>query len=204
PSGQDNQITVAEWGEILVDSTGEKVVLRLYNAIRHKVDLNAPDRYEVSRHRKLDLILDDQFTSEQKAKISVSKGIRELTLSELQQLRNDPAAGEEQRNLASVEIHKKFAIPMACMVFGLFALPLGINNRRGGKASGFALSIGVILFYVMLSNGEEAARYGRLPGWLAMWGPNLLLAAGGFFLLVRRNRDKSLLLSRIDRWIRED
>ncbi|HSJ76924.1 MAG TPA: LPS export ABC transporter permease LptF, partial [Gemmatimonadales bacterium] len=205
PSGQDNQITIADWGEVLVDSTGEKVVLRLYNATRHKVDLNAPDRYEVSRHRRLDLILEDQFTSEQKAKISVSKGIRELTLTELQQLSDDPTATQEQRNLASVEIHKKFAIPMACMVFGLFALPLGINNRRGGKASGFALSIGVIvLFYVLLSNGEEAARYGRLPGWLAMWAPNLLLAAGGFFLLVRRNRDKSLLLGRIDRWVRED
>lgn len=205
PSGQDNQITVADWGEVRVDSTGEKVVLRLYNAIRHKVNLNEPDRYEVSRHRRLDLILEDQFTSEQKAKISVSKGIRELTLGELQQLRQDPTASQEQHNLASVEIHKKFAIPMACMVFGLFALPLGINNRRGGKASGFAMSIGVIvLFYVLLSNGEEAARYGRLPGWLAMWAPNLLLAAGGFFLLVRRNRDKSLLLSRIDRWIRED
>jgi LPS export ABC transporter permease LptF/LPS export ABC transporter permease LptG len=205
PSGQDNQVTIADWGEVLVDSTGEKVVLRLYNATRHKVDLNAPDRYEVSRHRRLDLILEDQFTSEQKAKISVSKGIRELTLSELKQLSDDPTATQEQRNLASVEIHKKFAIPMACMVFGLFALPLGINNRRGGKASGFALSIGVIvLFYVLLSNGEEAARYGRLPGWLAMWAPNLLLATGGFFLLVRRNRDKSLLLSRIDRWIRED
>ncbi len=205
PSGQDNQITVADWGEIRVDSTGEKVILRLYNATRHKVNLNAPDRYEVSRHRRLDLILEDQFTSEQKAKIAVSKGIRELTMTELQHLRDDPVATQEQRNLASVEIHKKFAIPMACMVFGLFALPLGINNRRGGKASGFALSIGVIvLFYVMLSNGEEAARYGRVPGWFAMWAPNLLLAAGGFFLLVRRNRDKSLLLSRIDRWIRED
>lgn len=205
PSGQDNQVTIADWGEVLVDSTGEKVVLRLYNAIRHKVDLNAPDRYEVSRHRRLDLILEDQFTSEQKAKISVSKGIRELTLSELRQLSEDPTATQEQRNLASVEIHKKFAIPMACMVFGLFALPLGINNRRGGKASGFALSILVIIvFYIMLSNGEEWARYGRVPGWLAMWAPNLLLATLGFFLLVRRNRDKSLLLSRIDRWIRED
>jgi LPS export ABC transporter permease LptF/LPS export ABC transporter permease LptG len=205
PSGQDNQVTIADWGEVLVDSTGEKVVLRLFNAVRHKVDLNSPDRYEVSRHRRLDLILEDQFTSEQKARISVSKGIRELTLAELQRLAEDPVATQEQRNLASVEIHKKFAIPMACMVFGLFALPLGINNRRGGKASGFALSIGVIvLFYVLLSNGEEAARYGRIPGWLAMWAPNLLLATGGFFLLVRRNRDKSLLLSRIDRWIRED
>jgi LPS export ABC transporter permease LptF/LPS export ABC transporter permease LptG len=202
---QNNQITTADWGEVMVDPTGEKIVLRLYNAIRHKVDMNAPDRYEISRHKKLDLILDDQFTSEQRAKMSVSKGIRELTLQELRELREDPTSNDEQRNLAEVEIHKKFSIPMACMVFGLFALPLGINNRRGGKASGFALSIGVIVvYYILLNNGEEAARFGKLPGWLAMWAPNILLAAGGLFLLMRRNRDKSLLLSRVDRWIRED
>jgi LPS export ABC transporter permease LptF/LPS export ABC transporter permease LptG len=205
PSGEDNQITIADWGEVRVDSNGERVVLRLYNAVRHKVNLESPDRYEISRHRRLDLILEDQFTTQQKAKISISKGIRELSLSELQRLSNDPTAFQEQRNLASVEIHKKFSIPMACMVFGLFALPLGINNRRGGKASGFALSIGVIvLYYVLLSNGEEAARFGRLPPWVAMWMPNVLLATGGFFLLVRRNRDKSLLLGRLDRWVRED
>ncbi|MFL6193123.1 MAG: LPS export ABC transporter permease LptG [Thermoanaerobaculia bacterium] len=205
PSSQDNQITIADWGEIRVDPTGERVVLRLYNAVRHKVNLSSPDRYEVSRHKRLDLLLEDQFTSEQKAKISVSKGIRELTLKELAEMRDDPAALEEQHNLAAVELHKKFSIPVACMVFGLFALPLGINNRRGGKASGFALSIGVlILYYILLNNGEEAARYGRIPAWLAMWSPNILLAGLGVFLLIRRNRDKSLLLSRIDRWIRED
>jgi LPS export ABC transporter permease LptF/LPS export ABC transporter permease LptG len=205
PSGENNQITVADWGEVRVDQAGERVVLRLYNAVRHKVNLNAPDRYEISRHKRLDLILEDQFTSEQKAKISVSKGIRELTIPELQELADDPASSEEQVNLAEVEIHKKFSIPVACMVFGLFALPLGINNRRGGKASGFALSIGVlIVYYVLLSNGEEAARYGRIPSWLAMWSPNIILAVAGVFLLVRRNRDKSLLLSRVDRWVRED
>jgi LPS export ABC transporter permease LptF/LPS export ABC transporter permease LptG len=205
PSSQSNQITIADWGEVKIDPTGEKVVLRLYNAIRHKVDMNAPDRYEISRHKRLDLVLDDQFTSEQKAKIETSKGIRELTVEELRDLRDDPTATAEQRNLAEVEVHKKFSIPMACMVFGLFALPLGINNRRGGKASGFALSIGVIVvYYILLNNGEEAARFGKLPGWLAMWAPNILLASAGFFLLVRRNRDKSLLVSRLDRFIRED
>ena len=205
PASENNQVTIADWGEVLVDHAGERVVLRLYNAVRHKVDLNSPDRYEISRHKRLDLVLEDQFTSEQKAKISVSKGIRELTLSELRDVLDDPSAQAEQRNLARVEIHKKFSIPVACMVFGLFALPLGINNRRGGKASGFALSIGVlILYYVLLNNGEEAARYGRIPAWLAMWSPNILLSVAGVFLLVRRNRDKSLLVSRIDRWIRED
>ena len=205
PSSANNQITIADWGEVLVDPSGERVVLRLYNAVRHKVDLNAPDRYEFSRHKRLDLILDDQFATEQRAKLTASKGIREMTLKELAQQRDDPSNPAEQRNLAQVEIHKKFSIPVACLVFGLFALPLGINNRRGGKASGFALSIGVlILYYVLLNNGEEYARFGRMPPWLGMWLPNILLAAAGLFLLVRRNRDKSLLLSRLDRWVRED
>ena len=204
-SGANNQITIADWGEVRVDPTGERVVLRLYNAVRHKVDMSSPDRYEISRHKRLDLILDDQFTSGQKAKMSISKGVRELNIQELRDLREDPTSTPEQRNLAEVEIHKKFSIPMACMVFGLFALPLGINNRRGGKASGFALSIGVIIvYYILLNNGEEAARFGKIPGWLAMWAPNILLAVCGVFLLARRNRDKALLLSRVDRWIRED
>ncbi|HSF38863.1 MAG TPA: LPS export ABC transporter permease LptF [Thermoanaerobaculia bacterium] len=205
PSSGDNEVTIADWGEVRVDPGGEQVILRLFNAIRHKVDLNAPDRYEISRHKRLDIILEDQFMTEQKAKVSVTKGIRELTLDELDDMRKDPAATDEQRNLALVEIHKKFSIPTACLVFGLFALPLGINNRRGGKASGFALSVGVIVvYYILLSNGEEAARYDKIPAWLGMWAPNLLLAVGGIFLLIRRNRDKSLLMSRIDRWIRED
>ncbi len=205
PSSQNNQVTIADWGEVLVDQAGERVVLRLYNATQQKVDLNSPDRYEISRHKRLDLVLDDQFTSEQKAKLSASKGIRELTLSELGALMHDPSAPSEQRNLARVEIHKKFSIPAACLVFGLFALPLGINNRRGGKASGFALSIGIlIVYYIMLNNGEEAARFGKIPAWLAMWSPNILLATLGVFLLVRRNRDKSLLLTRLDRWVRQD
>jgi LPS export ABC transporter permease LptF/LPS export ABC transporter permease LptG len=204
PNSQDSQITTADWGEVRVDQNGERVVLRLYNAVRHKVDLNSPDRYEISRHRRLDLILEDQFTSEQKAKISVTKGIREQTYKELKHLARDRTVTQEQRNLARVEMHKKFSIPVACMVFGLFALPLGINNRRGGKASGFAVSIGIIiLYYVMISNGEEAARFGRIAPWVAMWLPNAILAAWGFFLLVRRNRDRGLLFGAFDRWIRE-
>ncbi|MGH9360314.1 MAG: LPS export ABC transporter permease LptF, partial [Thermoanaerobaculia bacterium] len=196
PSSENNQITMAEWGEVKVEERGERVVLQLYDAIRHKVNLNDPRRYEISRHRRLELVLDDQFATAQRAKVSVSKGVRELNLEELRALSDDPTASSEQRNLALVEIHKKFAIPVACLVFGLCALPLGFNNRRGGKASGFALSIGVILlYYVLLANGEEAARFGRVPAWVGMWAPNALLAAAGVFLLVRRNRDKGLLLS---------
>jgi LPS export ABC transporter permease LptF/LPS export ABC transporter permease LptG len=204
PNAQ-SQVTVADWGEIKVDPTGERVVLTLTNAVRHTMDLNRPMRYETSRHKELDVVLEDQFTSEQKAKISASKGVRELNIGELRQLRRDPRVPAETRNLALVELHKKFSIPFACIVFGLFALPLGINNRRGGKTSGFAISIGIIVvYYILLNNGEEAARFGKLPPWVAMWTPNLLLATIGVFILVRRNSDKSLLLGTLDRWVRTD
>ncbi len=202
---EDNQVTTAEWGEVKVDQQGERVVLELTNATRQKVNLSSPTRFEVSRNKKLELILEDQFMTNQRAKWAVSKGVRELTLKELSRLARDRSAADEQRNLARVETHKKFSIPAACLAFAFIALPLGINNRRGGKGSGFAMSIAVLAFYyILLFNGEEAARYGRIPGWVAMWSPNLILTAVGIFLLIRRNRDKSLLFSRFDRWIRRD
>lgn len=203
--GSQNRITVAEWGRIQLDAAGERVVLALENAWTHEVDLNRPDRYDISFNRQLDQVLEDRFTSTQREKIARSKGLRELTLGELAARLGDPDVGAEERNLVRVEIHKKFAIPAACLVFGLFALPLGFNNRRGGKASGFALSLAVILvYYILLNNGEEAARFGKVPAWVAMWLPNVLLAAAGLLLLARRNRDRSLVMSRLGRWVRED
>lgn len=201
---QKNQVTVAEWGELKVDETGDRVVLELENATTHEVDLGQPGTYQISRNERVERVLQDEFQEAQRASFSGVKVVRNMTLGELAATRADPAASDELRNMARIEIHKKFSIPFACLVFGLCALPLGFNNRRGGKASGFALSIGVILvYYVMLNNGENAARFGKMPAWLAMWLPNLVLAVAGVALLLRRNRDKSLLVSRLDQWVRE-
>lgn len=205
PSTQQNRVTVAEGGGIRVDDAGERVVLELDGARVHELDLSKPDTYQVSKHGRLEAVLQDRFASEQRERIVASKGVRELTLSELDEWADDPGRPAEIRRLARVEIHKKFAIPVACLVFGIFALPLGFSNQRGSKASGFALSILVIVAYwVLLDTGEKWAQAGGIPPWLAMWSPNLLLAGLGLFLLVRRNRDKSLLLTRADRWIRRD
>ena len=205
PSTHTNQVTIAERGRVRVDRDGERVVLELSNAQVHEVDLSKPDSYQISSHDSLEVVLEDQFATEQRAQISASKGVRELNLAELVTWMRDSKRLPEIRRLARVEIHKKFSIPFACIVFGIFALPLGFDTSRGGKASGFALSILVIVVYwVLLDTGEKSAEAGNLAPWLAMWGPNILLSALGLFLLARRNRDKSLLLTKIDRWIRRD
>ncbi|MBD3335285.1 MAG: LptF/LptG family permease, partial [Candidatus Eisenbacteria bacterium] len=84
-----------------------------------------------------------------------------------------------------VEIHKKFSIPAACIVFVLLGAPLGIKARRGGFAAGF-ISVGFFLFYYLaLVGGEQLADRGKLPAWFSMWLPNILLAIPGVWLTIK-------------------
>lgn len=86
-----------------------------------------------------------------------------------------------QRRVASlsVEIHKKFSLPTACVVFVLLGAPIGMRVRRAGPAVAF-VSIAFFLFYwLCLVGGEELANRLVMPPWLAMWLPNLVLGALG-------------------------
>lgn len=200
PTQGKSEVVVAEWGE--AHSEGDQVLLNLDQAYTHIVDMSNPSEYQLAYNVDLDLLIAGM--AQQRAATSVRRSLRELNLQELIQRTLDESLTEDVRNLASVEIHKKFSIPAACLVFGLLGLPLGFSNSRGGRSSGFAISIGVILiYYVMLNSGEDIAREGKLPAWLAVWFPNFVLLALGLFLLARRNRDKSLLLTNVNRWIQE-
>ena len=200
-----NQVTTAEWGDVRFDEASDTLVLRLENALIHEVNFNDPGEYRVSKYDELERPLKEGFTAEREREIRVSKSLREQTLPELIERAKEPDLVPEIWRLTRVEIHKKFSIPVACLVFGLLALPLGYNVQRGGgRSTGFALSVPVILLYwIMISNGEEAARIGSIPPWIAMWLPNALLGLLGFFLLSRRNQDRSLLLGPLDRWLRK-
>ena len=88
-------------------------------------------------------------------------------------------------NSYRVEIHKKFAIPMACIVFVLVGAPLGIRARRGGVAIGF-LSVAFFLFYyICLIGGEQLADRALLPPWLAMWIADAVLGVLGVIFMLR-------------------
>lgn len=84
-----------------------------------------------------------------------------------------------------VEIHKKFSIPVACIVFVLVGAPLGVLSRRGGLAAGILSAIFFVFYYLCLIGGEQLADRLVLPTWLAMWFPNILLGAIGLAFLKR-------------------
>ena len=85
-----------------------------------------------------------------------------------------------------LDLHMKFSIPFACIVFGLIGIPLGIQPTRSGKSYGFILGILVVLvFYILLTSAEILANKGTLPPALASWTPNIVLMALGTYLLVK-------------------
>jgi lipopolysaccharide export system permease protein len=89
-----------------------------------------------------------------------------------------------------VEIHKKFAIPFACLVFILLGAPMAIKTGRGGVGWGISFSLLLFtIYYLFLVGGEELADRRYLDPAVAMWSANVLLLAFGTWLLVWVNRE---------------
>lgn len=85
-----------------------------------------------------------------------------------------------------VEIHKKYSIPFACIVFVLLGVPLGLSTRKGSAGIALGVSLLVILvYYLFLIAGEHLADRRMMPAYLSMWLPNIVLGAFGVILTVR-------------------
>jgi len=184
------RIIIARNGNIATVKAVHQTWMNLHNAETHVWDPRKPDRYDLNRNVQQRILLPEKVPGETSR--TASRSFREMTLGELlrqvHELRH--SADHETYNLARVEVHKKFAIPFACIVFGIVGLPLGITNRRGGKSSGFSLSIAIIVFYyVLINNGEQLAATGRISPLVGMWTADLLLLILGIYLLIRANRD---------------
>ena len=103
-------------------------------------------------------------------------------------------------NRYSVEIHKKFSIPVACIVFVLIGAPLGMLTRKKGFVIAITFSFGFFLLYWMfLIAGEEFADRLLLSPIAAMWGPNVILGSIGILLMLKATRRKGGLISLLGR-----
>ncbi len=87
-------------------------------------------------------------------------------------------------NKFGVELHKKFSIPVACIVFVLLGVPLSIVTARGGKGVSMGMSLATFLvYYLFLTGGEKLSDRGLLEPWISMWAANVILGVSGLFLL---------------------
>ena len=88
-----------------------------------------------------------------------------------------------------VEVHKKFSIAVACLVFVLIGAPLVVLVGRGSLGFVTALSAGIFVFYwVTLVLGEKLSDRGDLRPWLGMWIANMVIFSGAVVLFLVLDR----------------
>jgi LPS export ABC transporter permease LptG/LPS export ABC transporter permease LptF len=177
---------VAKSGRMIVDRQAQTIHMVLVDGAQHSTRSADPAAYEIARFKELTLSLDPQSVF---PRTGPARGEREMTIAELRQNASELAARNLPYHNSVIEIHKKFSIPVACLVFALLAVGLGVTHRREGKLASFVLGIAVIFVYYVIMFGSHALAKGALiPAWSAMWIPNVVLGAAGLALLMSRSR----------------
>jgi LPS export ABC transporter permease LptG len=88
-----------------------------------------------------------------------------------------------------LEYHRRLALPTACIVLALVGIPLGLSSKKGGKSSGFVLTILLVFLYYSISLiGVSFARQGRLSPAAGVWLADFVFLVGGVFLLWQSER----------------
>ena len=119
---------------------------------------------------------------------------KEMTLPQVRRAIAAKQASGQPYVSELVEYHRKFAIPFACIVFGLVATPLGALPVRAARARGFAVSLVMIfVYYILLSAGQALAEQELVPAVVGLWLPNLLFALLGLYLFTQVAGERTVL-----------
>ena len=130
---------------------------------------------------------------------------KEMTLSELRSRIAQRQAQGKPANDELLELHRKFSIPFACLVFALVGVPLGIQPSRAVRSRGFSISLVLIfLYYIPLTVGQTLAERGTIAPAVGLWLPNIAFLGLGIFLFVKAARESPLrTLERVEQlWLR--
>lgn len=182
--GQQPAVYLAKRGRVVLDPAKRTVELVLEEGSRHMAD--AGSKYEVAQFARAVVSVDPETVFPRKGP---QKEENEMTVRELRERAAALAQAGVSTHNQIMAIHRKFAFPVACLVFGLIGLALGATNRRDGKLGSFVFGLGVIfVYYVPLYLGPALAKGQLVAPWLAVWFPNILLGLVGCLMLVWRAR----------------
>lgn len=107
------------------------------------------------------------------------------------------AVGRQADVRERLELHRRLAVPVSCLIFGLLGACLGVHHTRAGRSRAITVGLGVILvYYVLLMGGRTMALGGarHLPPEAASWLPDLVLGILAAFAYARKSREAPLPL----------
>lgn len=92
-----------------------------------------------------------------------------------------------------IELHRKFTLAFACLIFFFIGAPLGAIIRKGGLGTPVIISVVLFIFYYIIDNtGYKMAREALWPCWAGMWLSSFVLLPIGIFLTYKAATDSAL------------
>jgi LPS export ABC transporter permease LptG/LPS export ABC transporter permease LptF len=178
-------ITTADQAIVATSGKGDAQTTRVHllNANQHQISQTDPDQYEFQTYGFLDLPL--QPNSQDDTHISrMDAPLYAQSVRQLYQRAIGSGSKPGDARIARIELNRRVAYPFACLVLMLIGVPLGLSSRRGGKSTGFVLTLLLVFAYYLLSNiGVALAKNGKLSPFLGVWAANIFFALFGLVLL---------------------
>src|SRR5271167_3290932 len=195
------KITLAQRGALLSDSP-EKLRFHLEDGTQQEIIPQAKDQYSITTFEGTEIPIELPSTADRAPRDLLplaELGLRGLLQSAAKEERaaralrpTNPAVAGSHQLLArfyEIEFHRRFALPAACLVLGMVGIPLGLSARKGGKSTGFVLTILLVFVYYFFSLiGVSMARQGKLSPWEGVWMGNVFFFLSGLVLLWRVDR----------------
>ncbi len=178
------RISLARQG-LLVSQGPDTLDLHLTDGSTHESDPKNPDQYQISTFETTDIPI--RIPATQNSQEHEPTTLGEIKFTDL--LRSTQTGDPVTRRWHLIEYHRRLALPTACIVLALVGIPLGLSSKKGGKSSGFVLTILLVFLYYSLSLiGVSFAKQGRLSPAAGVWLADLAFLAGGVFLLWQSER----------------
>ncbi len=193
------RITLAQQGLVINDGP-DRVRLHLMNGSQQEVQPRDPEKYSISTFTETDIPIQVRPADSAVARKDLIP-VAEMTTSELWYRANHPEGGvvnqtgkvespEVRARWYRVEFHRRFALPTACLVLALVGVPLGLSSRKGGKSTGFVLTIMLVFLYYLISlSGISFSRSAKVSPVVGVWSANFIFLIAGLFLLWRADRN---------------
>ena len=173
----------AKKGHFIPEPTNQRVILCLFDGTIHSKD------HKGAAYRTIDFDGYQFIISmrEEMDKVRNRGGMRlmekEMSIKDLREKITRLRAKGENVRPQLVELHFKFAIPLAALIFALVGVPLGIQRTDSGTSWGFILSLAIILlYYILFCLGKDLATYGVVSPLLGGWAPNIVFGVLGIYL----------------------
>lgn len=92
-----------------------------------------------------------------------------------------------------IELHRKFTLAFACLIFFFIGAPLGAIIRKGGLGAPVVISVIMFIIYYIIDNtGYKMAREALWPVWTGMWLSSFALLPIGIFLTYKAATDSGM------------